>query len=93
VWLGKHLVDLIVEGAHGALHFADLWPTVLALGILAGVARAEQGILAAEQEIFAERVGNRAQQRFLDKAAGVDLGHFDNSEWHDRNVISGRTRS
>jgi ABC-type multidrug transport system fused ATPase/permease subunit len=84
VWLGKRLVDLIVRGGHGALHFSDLWPTVLALGILAGIARALQGIQAAEQELFAEQVGNRAEQRFLEKAARVDFGHFDNSEWHDR---------
>jgi ABC-type multidrug transport system fused ATPase/permease subunit len=84
VWLGKHLVDLIVSGAHGVLHFKDLWPTVLGLGILAGISRALGQIQAAEQELFSRRVTVHARQRFYEKASGVDFGHFDNSEWHDR---------
>jgi ATP-binding cassette subfamily B protein len=84
VWLGKRLVDLIVTGAHGRLHFHDLWPTVLALGILAGVGRALTSVQSAEQELFSRRVANHAEERFYRKAAEVDLGHFDNSDWHDR---------
>lgn len=84
IWFGKRLVDLIAEGSGGRLDFADLWPTVLALGVLAGVARAITQIQSSEQELFGWIVGARARIRFFEKAAHVDLGHFDDSEWHDR---------
>lgn len=84
VWLGKRLVDLIVDGSHGALHSADLWPTVLALGVLAGIGQALTQIQAGAQELFSLRVSYHARRRFLEKAARVDFGHFDNSDWHDR---------
>jgi ATP-binding cassette subfamily B protein len=84
VWLGKRLVDLIVTGAHGRLTFHDLWPTVLALGIITGVSRALQSVQNTEQELFNRRIANHAEERFYRKAAEVDLGHFDNSDWHDR---------
>ena len=44
VWLGRDLINDIVHGLHGKLHFHDLLPTVLALGVLAGLSRAIQGI-------------------------------------------------
>ena len=84
VWLGKDLVNEIVHGLGGRLHFRDLWPTVLLLGVLAGVARAMQGIQSSEQELFSRRVNIHARRRFYETAARVDLGHFDNSDWHDR---------
>ena len=84
VWLGKHLVDLIVLGIQGAAEFRDLLPTVVMLGVLAGVSRAIAGIQGSEQELFAWRVTAHARRRFLAKASDVDLGHFDNSDWHDR---------
>lgn len=84
IWLGKRLVDLIVAGLQGALTFSDLWPTVLALGVLAGIGRAIQQVQGAEQELFAWRVGAHARRRFYAKAATVDIGHFDNSDWYDR---------
>jgi ATP-binding cassette, subfamily B, bacterial len=84
VWLGKRLVDLIVTGMHGRLTFGALWPTVLVLGILAGIGRAAGQIQGAEQELFSVRVGQHARRRFYAQAARVDFGHFDNSNWHDR---------
>ena len=84
VWLGKHLVDLIAFGASRGLRFGQLWPTVLALGILGGITRALTQVGNGEQWLFSRRVSYRAMQRFYEKAAGVDLGHFDNSDWHDR---------
>jgi ATP-binding cassette subfamily B protein len=84
VWLGRDLINDISHGIGGKLHFGDLWPTVLALGVLAGLSRAMQGIQSSEQELFSRRVNIHARRRFYEKAATVDLGHFDNSDWHDR---------
>src|SRR5688572_17022207 len=57
VWLGKHLVDLIAEGG---LRFGQLWPTVLALGILGGITRALTQVGNGEQWLFSRRVSYRA---------------------------------
>ncbi len=84
VWLGRDLINLIVRGLGGRLHASALWPTVIALGVLAGLGRALQGIQGSEQELFSRRVNIHARQRFFETAAHVDLGHFDNSDWHDR---------
>jgi ATP-binding cassette subfamily B protein len=37
-----------------------------------------------QQDLFARRVELHAMDRFLRQAAGVDLGHYDNSDWYDR---------
>jgi ATP-binding cassette subfamily B protein len=84
VWLGRDLINGIVQGMGGKLPFSALVPMIVALGGLAGLSRAVQSIQASEQEIFSEKVGIQARRRFYEKAATVDLGHFDNSEWHDR---------
>ncbi len=80
VWLGAHLTGLIASGRA----FKELLPTLIALGAFAGLGRAMQSIQSAEQELFSRLVGIRARQRFYETASHVDLGHFDNSDWHDR---------
>ena len=36
------------------------------------------------RNLFVRRVQLEAERRLLAKAAKVDIGHFDNSDWHDR---------
>jgi ATP-binding cassette subfamily B protein len=36
------------------------------------------------RNLYVRRVELEAERRLLDKASRVDLGHFDNSDWHDR---------
>src|SRR4026209_2943421 len=36
------------------------------------------------RNLFVRRVQLEAERRLLEKASQVDLGHFDNSDWHDR---------
>jgi len=36
------------------------------------------------RNLFVRRVQLEAERRLLEKAARIDLGHFDNSDWHDR---------
>ncbi|HEY5923063.1 MAG TPA: ABC transporter ATP-binding protein [Kofleriaceae bacterium] len=83
IWLGKHLVDLIVLG-RGKLDVADIWPAIAMFGIVAGAERAFANVRFHQQELFGRRVEMHATKRFLEKAAAVDLGHFDSAEWHDR---------
>jgi ATP-binding cassette, subfamily B, bacterial len=84
IWFGKRLVDLIVEGMRGRATFDDLLPSVIAFGVLGGADRALSMYRGHHQELFSRRVEQHAMRRFLAKAATVDLGHFDNSDWHDR---------
>ncbi len=84
VWLGKHLIDLIVESLRTPLTFRDLLPTVIAIALVSGLSRALTAVQGTEHELFAYQVSHRAQSRFLERSASVDLGHFDNSDWHDR---------
>ena len=36
------------------------------------------------RNLFVRRVQLEAERRLLEQASKVDLGHFDNSDWHDR---------
>jgi ATP-binding cassette subfamily B protein len=84
VWMGKRLIDLIVAGIQGKATFDDMIPTVVVLGILSGMQRAFQVYGNNQQQLFGWKVEMHATRRFLRQASKVDMGHFDNSEWHDR---------
>lgn len=84
VELGKHLVDLVADARLRALSASALLPTVVTLGLLTALQRGLSTILASRQELFTRRVYLEAERRFLAQAASVDLGHFDDSDWHDR---------
>ncbi len=85
VWLGKHLVDLVVKGsATGTVSGRDVAPTVVALGGTAAVLRALATIQAHRQTLFSTTVELHAERRLLERVAEVDLGYFDQPEWHDR---------
>lgn len=84
VWLGKHLIDLIVAGIQGRATFDDMVPTVAALGIFTGLQRAVQVYGQNQQQLFAWRVEHHALRRFLRQSSQVDIGHWDNAGWHDR---------
>src|SRR5579884_618619 len=84
VVMGKHLVDLVAEAHFRGTSASALVPTVVALGVLTALQRGLNSILASRQELFARRVYLEAERRFLAQAATVDLGHFDDSDWHDR---------
>ena len=80
IWLGKHLVDQLVHG----VAFAATWPTVAALGVLAGAERALGVYRNHQQDLWARRVEHHAMRRFLARTSSVDIAHFDDAEWHDR---------
>ena len=85
VELSKRLVDLI---AASSLQVVDARPTSSRSSSpsdccppCSGWSARSQG---RRQELFGRRVYLEAERRFLHQAATVDLGHFDNSDWHDR---------
>ena len=84
VLLGAMLVNKIAEARLHELEFVDLLPIVLGLWIASTVQRAVSAYIGYGRNLFVRRVELEAERRLLEKASKVDLGHFDNSDWHDR---------
>src|SRR6266480_133438 len=84
VFLGALLVNRISEAHLKSLHFVDMLPIVIGLWLTAGIQRAIGAYAGYGRNLFVRRVELEAERRLLTKASKVDLGHFDNSDWHDR---------
>jgi ATP-binding cassette subfamily B protein len=84
VYLGAMLVNRIAEARVRSLELADLLPIVAGLWVVTGVQRAIGGYMGYGRNLFIRRVELEAERRLLTQAAKVDIGHFDNSNWHDR---------
>jgi hypothetical protein len=59
-------------------------PIILGLWAATGVQRAIGAYMGYGRNLFVRRVQLEAERRLLEQASKVDLGHFDNSDWHDR---------
>jgi ATP-binding cassette subfamily B protein len=84
VFLGALLVNKIAYARLHSLQFKDLLPIVIGLWISFIVQRAIGSYIGYGRNLYVRRVELEAERRLLDKASRVDLGHFDNSDWHDR---------
>lgn len=84
VYLGAVLVNKIAEAHLHPLTFADVLPIVIGLWITFIVQRAVGSYVGYGRNLYVRRVELEAERRLLTKASKVDLGHFDNSDWHDR---------
>ena len=84
VYLGSQLVNRISQARVQSLTLTDLLPILLGLWFTTGVQRALGAYMGYGRNLFVRRVELEAERRLLAKASTVDLGHFDNSNWHDR---------
>jgi ATP-binding cassette subfamily B protein len=84
VYLGAVLVNKIAEARLHPLKFEDVLPIVIGLWITFVVQRAVGAYMGYGRNLYVRRVELEAEKRLLEKASKVDLGHFDNSDWHDR---------
>jgi hypothetical protein len=84
VYLGAVLVNKISEARVHNLTFTDILPIVIGLWIAFGIQRAVGAYIGYGRNLYVRRVQLEAERRLLAKASKVDLGHFDNSDWHDR---------
>ena len=84
VYLGAALVNKIAEAQLRQLTLGDLLPIVIGLWATAGAQRAIGAYMGYGRNLFVRRVELEAERRLLQQASKVDLGHFDNSDWHDR---------
>src|SRR5689334_9023848 len=84
VYLGAVLVNKIAVAQAQHLTFNDILPIILGLWFTIIVQRTVGSYLGYGRNLYVRRVELEAERRLLNKAAKVDLGHFDNSDWHDR---------
>ncbi|HEY3129652.1 MAG TPA: hypothetical protein VGL91_09340, partial [Acidobacteriota bacterium] len=84
VFLGASLVNRIAEARVHSLQFSDLLPILIGLWVATAVQRAIGAYMGYGRNLFVRRVQLEAERRLLEQASKVDLGHFDNSNWHDR---------
>jgi ATP-binding cassette, subfamily B, bacterial len=84
VYLGATLVNRIADGRVRALQIGDLLPIIAGLWLATGLQRALGAYMGYGRNLFVRRVELEAERRLLIQASKVDLGHFDNSDWHDR---------
>src|SRR5689334_8751454 len=84
VYLGAALVNRIAEARLHSLQFSDLIPILVGLWLATAVQRAVGAYMGYGRNLFVRRVQLEAERRLLAQASKVDLGHFDNSDWHDR---------
>jgi hypothetical protein len=76
VWLGKQLVDLVVDGAQEGASARTVVPTVIALGIVGAAFRTLSAIQTNRQELFSYLVEFHAEQQLLRRVAEADLAYF-----------------
>lgn len=84
VYLGASLVNRIADARVQSLQFNDMLPILIGLWLAVGVQRAVGAYMGYGRNLFVRRVQLEAERRLLEQASKVDLGHFDNSNWHDR---------
>ena len=80
----RHVVNLIVEGSDTGKGIGYVLPGVMLLGGLAASQRIYTTLQSSRQYLFSRRVALEVERRFFEQSGRVDLGHFDNSDWHDR---------
>jgi ATP-binding cassette, subfamily B, bacterial len=84
VVLGARLVNQIAGGSQNGASFRAMVPVLVGIWLATAVQRALGAYMGYGRNLFVRRVQLEAERRLLAQAARVDLGHFDNSDWHDR---------
>jgi ATP-binding cassette subfamily B protein len=84
VYLGARLVNEIAGARAGGLPFRAMVPVLAGLWLATAIQRALGAYMGYGRNLFVRRVQLEAERRLLAQASRVDIGHFDNSDWHDR---------
>ncbi len=84
VYLGAEMVNRISAAHSRSLQFADMIPILLGMWLAVGIQRSVAAYMSNGRNLFMRRVQLEAERKLLAHASKVDLGHFDNSNWHDR---------
>jgi ATP-binding cassette, subfamily B, bacterial len=84
VYLSARLVNVIAQAHEHATTFKAILPIILGLWVTIVIQRALGAYIGYSRNLYVRRVELEAERRLLAKAATVDMGHFDNSDWYDR---------
>ena len=84
VYLGAVLVNVIAGARLHATSFQEILPLIIGMWITIVVQRSTGSYIGYGRNLFVRRVELEAERRLLAKAATIDMGHFDNSDWYDR---------
>jgi len=84
VYLSARLVNVIAQAHEHATTFQAILPIIIGLWVTIVVQRALGAYIGYSRNLYVRRVELEAERRLLAKAATVDMGHFDNSDWYDR---------
>jgi ATP-binding cassette, subfamily B, bacterial len=84
VYLSARLVNVIAQAHEHATTFRAILPIILGLWVTIVVQRALGAYIGYSRNLYVRRVELEAERRLLAKAATIDMGHFDNSDWYDR---------
>ena len=84
VYLGAQLVNKIANARLHPTTLHDILPIIIGLWLTIIVQRSVGSYIGYGRNLYVRRVELEAERRLLAKAATVDMGHFDNSDWYDR---------
>jgi ATP-binding cassette subfamily B protein len=84
VYLGAMLVNHIAEARNQTIPLVTLLWIVIGLWLVVCVQQTITAYMGYGRNLFIRRVELEAERRLLAKASKVDIGNFDNSNWHDR---------
>lgn len=84
VYLGSVLVNQIAAAKSHTIESTQLMWVVVGLWIVSMLQRTISAYMGYGRNLFVRRVELEAEKRLLTKASKVDIGNFDNSNWHDR---------
>lgn len=84
VYLSAVLVNKIAEAHQRATTFQAILPIIIGLWVTIVIQRALGAYIGYSRNLYVRRVELEAERRLLAKAATIDMGHFDNSDWYDR---------
>lgn len=83
-WVGRWLVDAVVAAGAGRASAAEAMRWVVYEGVLVVVfAAAQRGTMVA-QSLLRAQLGHRVNVMILEKALGLELRHFEDSELYDK---------
>ena len=84
VYLSAQLVNKIADARLHSTSFHDILPIIIGLWVTIVIQRSVGAYVGYGRNLYVRRVELEAERRLLAKAAKIDMGHFDNSDWYDR---------
>lgn len=84
VYLSAKLVNVIAGARLHATTLSDILPLIIGLWATIVIQRSCGAYIGYGRNLFVRRVELEAERQLLAKAATIDMGHFDNSDWYDR---------